>query len=322
MAPQLIFGTASFGGPQTAFQDVDDVKILLQALQDVGIQRLDTGARYPPTNMGRSEQLIGEAAKGDFAQFLVDTKVFTDVATDGSGDLTGEAIQKSVDASLQRLQRSNVNILHVHRADPSTPLEEQIQAFNKQISEGRCKEWGLSNVPPPMLEKILQLCEQHQWKKPVCYQGQYNLVTRGMETKLLPVLRAHNISYNAFMPLAAGFLTGKLINDQQAGTRFADDHPFKNVAQKMFGGDELLQAMKVFDEEVKAQGLLTVEVALRWIAHHSALGHGDGIVIGASKVEQAISTANFIKKGPLPDAVLVVVENVWKHVEKVRGDII
>lgn len=54
-------------------------------------------------------------------------------------------------------------------------------------------------MPPPMLEELLQLCEKNVWKKPTCYQGQYNLVTRGMETKLLPILRARNISYNAFM---------------------------------------------------------------------------------------------------------------------------
>ncbi|KAI0140214.1 putative oxidoreductase [Pestalotiopsis sp. NC0098] len=322
MAPQLIFGTASFGGPQTAFQNADDVRTLLRALRDAGIQRLDTGARYPPTNMGRSEQLIGEAAKDEFADFIVDTKVFTDATKDGSGDLTEGAIGKSVDASLERLQRSSVNVLHVHRADPSTPLEEQIRAFNKQIAEGRCREWGVSNVPPPMLEELLQLCEKNGWKKPTCYQGQYNLVTRGMETKLLPILRAHVISYNAFMPLAAGFLTGRLVNNDHAGTRFAEDHPLSNTAQKMFGGEELFEAMKIFDEEVKAQGLETVEVALRWIAHHSALEDGDGIVIGASKVEQAVFTANFIKKGPLPDAVLVAVEDIWQYVEKARGDII
>lgn len=90
----------------------------------------------------------------------------------------------------------------------------------------------------------------------------------------------------------------------------------------MFGGEELFHAMKIYDEEVKAQGLKTVEVALRWIAHHSALRDGDGIVIGASKVEQAVSTADLIKKGPLPDAILAAVEDLWKHVEKVRGDII
>jgi hypothetical protein len=59
--------------------------------------------------MGRSEQLIGEATHDDLARFVVDTKVFTDTATDGSGDLTEAAIQKSIDASLERLQRPSVS---------------------------------------------------------------------------------------------------------------------------------------------------------------------------------------------------------------------
>lgn len=32
-----------------------------------------------------------------------------------------------------------VNVLYAHRADPSTPLTEQIQNFNEQIVQGRCK---------------------------------------------------------------------------------------------------------------------------------------------------------------------------------------
>lgn len=49
-----------------------------------------------------------------------------------------------------------------------------------------------------MLERMLEVCEEKGLQKPSCYQGDYNLVTRGMETRLLPVLRAHNIAYNAF----------------------------------------------------------------------------------------------------------------------------
>ena len=37
-------------------------------------------------------------------EFLIDTKVFTDVRTDGSGDLKGEAIESSIQGSLQRLK--------------------------------------------------------------------------------------------------------------------------------------------------------------------------------------------------------------------------
>lgn len=111
-----------------------------------------------------------------------------------------------------------VNLLYAHRADPSTPIDEQIQSFNDQIAQGRCKsvstytvqhttrarsdkpypKWGISNTTPAVLENILKLCDEKGWQKPSSYQGDYNLVTRAMETKLLPILRAHNMTFVAF----------------------------------------------------------------------------------------------------------------------------
>lgn len=61
--------------------------------------------------------------------FAVDTKVYTDVRTDGSGDLARDAVRRSVAGSLERLRRTEeagVDVLHIHRADPATPLEEQV----------------------------------------------------------------------------------------------------------------------------------------------------------------------------------------------------
>ena len=104
MAPHLIFGTAGFGMDLSEFQHPSSVQNLLKSLQDLGIHRLDTGARYPPNKPGRAEELIGET-KELSGSFTIDTKVYTDVQTDGSGDLTSEAVEKSSHASLQRLQK-------------------------------------------------------------------------------------------------------------------------------------------------------------------------------------------------------------------------
>ena len=104
MTPQLIFGTASFGMDMTEFQDLSSVETILKILPDLGIHRLDSGARYPPMKPGRAEELIGETSELS-AGFVVDTKVYTDTQKDGSGDLTPEAIEKSVHASLQRLRK-------------------------------------------------------------------------------------------------------------------------------------------------------------------------------------------------------------------------
>ncbi len=105
MAPQLIFGTASFGMDMTEFQDAESVQELLGTLTELGISRLDSAARYPPMNPGRSEELIGEARKLS-SGFQIDTKVYTNTQTDGSGDLSVEAVEKSVANSLKRLQKS------------------------------------------------------------------------------------------------------------------------------------------------------------------------------------------------------------------------
>lgn len=103
MSPQLIYGTATFGMEMTAFQDAEAVKNMLTTVQSLGIQRLDTASRYPPLNPGRSEQLIGDSNVS--SKFVVDTKVYTNTQTDGSGDLSQDAMQTSVAASLDRLKR-------------------------------------------------------------------------------------------------------------------------------------------------------------------------------------------------------------------------
>ncbi|TRX94063.1 hypothetical protein FHL15_005141 [Xylaria flabelliformis] len=322
MAPQIIFGTSSLGLDGSTFQDVDSVQHLLRSLQDLGISRLDTGARYPPRNPGRSEQLLGEARELTH-DFVIDTKVYTDTATDGSGDLTIEAISKSADASLQRLQRpEGVNVLYVHRGDPATPLEEQIQGFMEQMAKGRCQAWGVSNVQPEMLENMLRLCEQNGWSKPSYYQGTYNVISRGMETKLLPILRAHNVKFVAFWAVAAGFLTGKFVNGQHAGTRMGDDNPLGKHIQQMYGTEDVLGAVKKFDTETKAVGLTPLEVAIRWIFHHSKLTDDDCVLLGASKVEQIVENVAFIRKGPLPDHVLPLVEELWESVRGTRSEVI
>lgn len=80
--------------------------------------------------------------------------------------------------------------------------------------------------------------------------------------------------------------------------------------------------MKKFDTEVKSHNLTSIEVAIRWIAHHSALGDEDGIIIGASKAEQVRETVIMIKKGPLPKEVLRTAEDLWSAVKGSRGEII
>lgn len=177
-------------------------------------------------------------------------------------------------------------------------------------------------MSPEMLERILRLCEEKDLQKPICYQGEYNLITRGMETRLLHILRSNGMTFNAFRPLAAGFLTGKSVNNEHEGTRFGDDNPLGKFAQKLFGAEDLHSAMKKFTEETKSYNQTPIEVAIRWIMYHSALGDKDAVIIGASRAEQVRETVDIINKGPLPEELLKATDDLWNAVKESRHSIV
>lgn len=84
----------------SSYRTLDAVSELLVILKKHGISHIDSAARYPPTNSGQSEQLLGQT-KATTAGFIIDTKI--DNEGDGSGTLIAAAIAKSLEASLDRL---------------------------------------------------------------------------------------------------------------------------------------------------------------------------------------------------------------------------
>ena len=117
-------------------------------------------------------------------------------------------------------------------------------------------------------------------------------------------------------------MTGKLVNQEHVGTRFDDNNPLGKAAQRLFGAEDLQSAMRRFDAEIRSHGLTPIEVAMRWIAHHSALDDQDGLVIGASRIEQIRETVAMIEKGRLPEQALEAADKLWSAVKKTRADII
>lgn len=131
---------------------------------------------------------------------------------------------------------------------------------------------------------------------------------------MLPILRAHGISYLASHALASGFLTGKHID--------AEGNSTGRFTNSSYATPEVAVAMKAFVAGCDAQGLPPVEVASRWLAHHSPLNENDSIVLGASKLEQVRDTVANIRKGPLPPPVVTLVEQLWETVRPIRGSVI
>lgn len=63
MAFYLIFGTALLDIDMTDFQDTSYIKGLLKPLRDLGVNRLNTTARYLLLLLGRAEELLNRVSE-------------------------------------------------------------------------------------------------------------------------------------------------------------------------------------------------------------------------------------------------------------------
>lgn len=173
---------------------------------------------------------------------------------------------------------------------------------------------GVSNFSSSMVKEWLSVAEKEGLVRPSVYQGQYNLLCRGYEEELFPLLRKHNISFNAFSPLASGFLLGNFtVEGVQGGSRYAVDSPFKSWYDK----PSMHEAIKKLKGISERAGLGMDELSLRWLAHHSILKEKeqDGIILGCSKVTQLSNNVSQIKRGALDDAIAKELSDLWASVK-------
>lgn len=80
------------------------------------------------------------------------------------------------------------------------------------------------------------------------------------------------------------------------------------------------EALEIISSAAQAHGVPLLEVALRWLVHHSALrmkdGGRDGVILGVSSKEQLEQNLDALEKGPLPED---VVKKVDEAAEKTKG---
>lgn len=64
-----------------------------------------------------------------------------------------------------------------------------------------------------------------------------------------------------------------------------------------------------------------VQVALRWVSHHSLMSreHGDNILIGASSKAHLEENLTDLEKGPLPKEVVDILDQAWLSVKAVSS---
>jgi len=166
------------------------------------------------------------------------------------------------------------------------------------------------------VEDYIDVCVKEGYVKPSYYQGQYNAVCRNHEKSLLPLLRKHDMHYVAYSPLAGGFLSGIFTQGTNvSGTRFEEGNQAGAFYKRMYDKEPMHCAIRQLQKGCEGHALKLTDAALRWLYHHSVLATGDGVILGASKEDQVRQNVDAMSKGPLPDDLLELFEQMWKEVE-------
>lgn len=298
---KAIFGTMNIG--QQIF-DKDAIE-MLQAFVSFGGSELDTAYVY---NDGACEELLGKCFKTMSPdRFKIATKVNPRV----TGLLDYESVCGQLKTSLSRMRLERVDILYLHFPDPVVPIEEPIRACADLYKQGKFAELGVSNFPLSLIREMLPLCDQYECPRPSVFEGVYNVLSRKAEGELFPVLDDLGMRFYAYNPLAGGMLTGRYNNfsEKPEAGRFS----LRPGYQGRYWKESFFEAIDVIAKACNEHDVPMAEVAYRWLGNHSSLSEkrGDGVIVGASRMNQLQQNMMALDGAPLPNGILEALDTAW-----------
>ncbi|WP_069814216.1 aldo/keto reductase [Streptomyces sp. TP-A0874] len=253
-------------GTLTWARDIDehDAAGLLKAFWEAGGTLVDTADVYAD---GGAEYLLGRLL-GDLVprrDLVVATKAGSVPDPDRRFDGSRGHLLSALDASLRRLGTDYVDLWQLHAFDPTTPLEETLQALDAAVSSGRARYAGVSNFCGWQLAKAAtwQLAGPGPRIRLASTQLEYSLLQRGVEREVLPAAQDLGVGLLPSSPLGRGVLTGKYRNATPPDSRGASPHMSPFVAPYLND-----RANRVVDAvATAADGLATtpLSVALAWV---------------------------------------------------------
>ncbi|KAJ4354969.1 hypothetical protein N0V95_003348 [Ascochyta clinopodiicola] len=226
-----ILGGLQVGSSQWLPWVLDEEKALplLKYAYDKGINTWDTANIY---SNGQSEKLMGKAMQAyniPRQKLIIMTKCYRvtcdpdnyDVAAKVAmhGDLADQSkdyvnqwglsrgsIFNAVEASLERLKTTYIDVLQIHRYDPTVSPEETMGALHDLVRSGKVRYLGASSMWTYQFATLQHTAEKRGFTKFVAMQNHYNLLYREEEREMIRFCNQTGVGLIPWAPLAGGQL--------------------------------------------------------------------------------------------------------------------
>ena len=309
---EIGFGCGNVGGLMIRGSHKEQVRAVERAME-LGINYFDTAPSYGD---GQSEINLGRVLKELSAEVYVGTKFR--VTTHEPGDIKDNVIT-SVEESLARLQREQVDLMQMHNhvaataeggsVSPDEAIGQVADALRELQDQGKIRFGGMTAVgETSAIHRIIESGTLNS------VQSVYNLVNPSAGTTTPPsfdmpdygnlIGRASAVGMGVLVirVLAAGALTGEATRHPVAVPLVAPIGSGRDYQHDQNRGDNF----RFLQREGYVSSL--VEASLRF-----ALGNPgvSSVLVGYSSLEHLEQAVEFATRGPLPPEAIARLPEVW-----------
>ena len=272
-------------GCMTLGTEASNVQRIIRTALDLGVTLFDTADLY---DHGTNEELVGEALRAVRDKVVIATKVGNRWRPDGSGwewDPSPKYILRQVHESLRRLKTDHIDLYQLHGGTMEDPAEETVEAFERLMTEGKIRTWGISSIRPSVVRRYAAMAAGGAARL-TSEMVQYSVLDRRPEEEILSTA-----SGAGFGVLVRGAVAGGLLAGKPASSYLDLSQSEVQAAQ------EALRAMTEAD-------VPAAQTAVRFVLGHPAV---TAVVAGASTAAQVEATAAAADAPPMGQAELAAV---------------
>ena len=246
-------------GMSDLYGPADDTESMatIHAALDAGVTLLDTGDYY---GMGHNELLLRDALRGRNRQQVV-ISVKCGALRDPKGNWLGvdgrpAAVKTFLAYSLRRLGTDWIDIYRLGRVDSAVPIEDTIGAMAEMVKAGYVRHIGLSEAGATTVRRA-------QAVHPISdLQIEYSLISRGIESTILPTCRELGVGITAYGVLSRGLISGHWTADRSTAPNDFRSHSPRFSAENIGHNLRLVDQLR---QVAESKGATVAQVAIAWV---------------------------------------------------------
>lgn len=228
---------------------------LIRDAHRMGVTFFDTAEVYGPFI---SEEIVGEALAPIRNEVVLASKFgfgYNGASVTGRNSQPAH-IKARVEGMLGRLRTDRIDLLYLHRMDPSVPIADIAGAVGDLIKAGKVRAFGVSEVNPETLRGA------HAVTPVAAVQSEYSLLERLPEVAMLDTCAELGIGFVPWGPTMRGLLADGF----NAYSRFAA--PDRRASVPFLAPEALQTNLKIVAlarDWAQRKNATPVQIALAWL---------------------------------------------------------